>query len=96
MVFVRLVPMPNKCKAMVIQDDDDYNIYINDKRNYEQQQEAYRHEMDHIENNDFGKSVNEAEFKEVWYEKHSRSCPVLAMPYPWRNYGVADIGQIQS
>ena len=50
---------------MVIQDDDDYNIYINDKLNYEQQQEAYRHEMDHIENNDFGKSVNEAEFKEV-------------------------------
>lgn len=60
-VFVRLVPMPAKCRGCVTRGIDGYNIYINDALPYEMQQDTYKHEMDHIINDDFSKSVNEAE-----------------------------------
>lgn len=63
-VFIRLVKLPSKCHAMVVKGDDGYNIYVNDALNYEMQQKACEHEMDHIDCDDFGKSVNECEFKE--------------------------------
>lgn len=60
-IFVRLVKMPSKCKGCVSKGVDGYNIYINDALSFELQQETYKHEMDHIINDDFRKSVNDAE-----------------------------------
>jgi len=60
-VFVRLVPMPSKCKGCVTRGIDGYNIYINDSLPYELQVATFLHEMEHIRNGDFEKTVNEAE-----------------------------------
>lgn len=53
-VFVYLVPMPNKAKAVtVLSGVDEYTVYINNNLNHEMQLQAYRHEMQHITNRDY-------------------------------------------
>ena len=47
-VFVYLVTMPNKAKAVTV-----YTVYINNTLNCEMQLQAYKHEMEHIANKDY-------------------------------------------
>jgi hypothetical protein len=50
-VFVRLDGMPAKLKGYVVLDENgDYNVFINKDLNYEQQMEALAHEVIHIDN----------------------------------------------
>lgn len=52
--FVRLVPFPVPNGGMVIPNDDDtYSVYINKNLPPEKQREALRHELRHINENDF-------------------------------------------
>lgn len=53
-IITRLIPLPASVKAMVVLDSEgDYNIYVNNQLSYETQVKSYKHEMRHIENNDF-------------------------------------------
>lgn len=50
-VFVRLDGMPAKLKGYVVLDENgDYNVFINKNLNYEQQMKALAHEIVHIDN----------------------------------------------
>lgn len=52
-IFVRLRDMPGKIKGLTILDNEgDYNIYINSRLSFESQCEAYHHELAHIERDD--------------------------------------------
>ena len=49
-VFVRYIRLPSTVNAVtVIDEDGNYNIYINSNLSREAQQEAYDHELYHIE-----------------------------------------------
>ena len=53
-VFVYLVDMPNKARAVTVPCGDcDYTVYVNSKLTFEMQEEAFHHEMKHINNRDF-------------------------------------------
>ena len=53
-VFVRLKDMPFGMQGVTVLDaDGDYNVYINARLSYEDQQEVYRHEITHIMRQDF-------------------------------------------
>jgi len=62
-IFTRLIKMPARIKGYTaIDDDGNYNIYLNEKLSCEQQKKTYLHEMAHITRGDWDKnSVNEAE-----------------------------------
>ena len=48
------IDMPGSIKAFTVQNSDDsYSIFINAGLSYEIQQEAYDHEIYHINNHDF-------------------------------------------
>lgn len=49
-VFIRYIDLPTTVNAVTVPDEDgNYNVYINDRLSYEAQQEAYEHELYHIE-----------------------------------------------
>lgn len=53
-IFVRYIKFPNKVPAATILDDNgDYNVYINSGICPEKQKFALKHELSHIENNHF-------------------------------------------
>lgn len=61
---VRYVELPYKVEGMTVCDEDGfYNIYINSLLPPEVQSEALKHEMTHIEENDFynDKTIEECE-----------------------------------
>ena len=50
-VYVRLDDMPPKIKGYVVLDENgDYNVYINKGLSYDQQMKALAHEVIHIDN----------------------------------------------
>ena len=52
--FVRYKELPKGIHAFVMPNDDStFSVYIDPRRSYDQQREDYRHEVKHIENNDF-------------------------------------------
>lgn len=56
MVNVRFLQLPCRVKAFTTKNEDDsYTIILNSRLNYEQQLKSYKHELDHIQNNDFDK-----------------------------------------
>lgn len=63
--FVRVVKFPVTTPGGMVMPNDDgtYSIYLNSELNWERQVEAYRHEVGHIENDDFynDKSIEEIE-----------------------------------
>lgn len=64
MEIIRLYKLPSYVKGFTMLDDNgDYNIYINDALTHEARLEVLRHELDHIEDNDFysGRNIEEAE-----------------------------------
>lgn len=53
-IFVRLISLPSSVKGVtVIDESDDYNIYINSKLSPDMQQKVLEHEKRHIINGDF-------------------------------------------
>ena len=62
-IFTRLIKMPTRIKGYTaIDDDGNYNIYLNEKLSAEQQKITYMHEMMHIQRGDWDKkSVEDAE-----------------------------------
>lgn len=61
--FVRVIDMPHQIHGCVAEDGDGfYSVYINARDSFYRQAQAYRHEMKHIQRDDFRKaSVIEAE-----------------------------------
>ena len=65
--IVRIVDFPRDVggvNGMVLLDESGfYNIYLNARASWFQQRKALRHELDHIENDDFfnGKPIDEIE-----------------------------------
>ena len=59
-IFVRLKDLPYGMNAVTILD---YNVYVNARLSYDGQLQAQRHEMVHIQRDDFynGLSIEEAE-----------------------------------
>ena len=63
-VITRVIPLPTRIKAMTVLDNDgDYNIYLNVGLSWEEQRAAYKHEMRHIKFGDFF-SLNDIQFLE--------------------------------
>ncbi len=63
-VFLRYVDLPVFVKGQVLMDENgDYNIYVNAKMPVDIQQETIKHEVEHINNGDFynGRSIAEVE-----------------------------------
>lgn len=53
-IFVRLYTLPPGINGLTILDSDgNYNVYINSQLPQHKHAEVYRHELKHIQNNDF-------------------------------------------
>lgn len=53
-VYVRIVRLPATVRGVTVADENgDYNIYINSLLSSDQQQLVLRHEMTHVNRNDF-------------------------------------------
>lgn len=63
--FVRVIPFPvySIGGAVTPNDDGSFSVYINANLSLERQRKALKHELDHIENDDFynGKPITEIE-----------------------------------
>lgn len=58
-MILRYVPLPHKTRGLTVQDEaGDYNIYVNSLLTYEANQETLRHELQHIDSNDFSKPLH--------------------------------------
>ena len=63
-IFCRYANLPSKINAVtVIDENGDYNVYVNVKLSTEAQKQAFRHEVKHIKKNHFfqNKPVKECE-----------------------------------
>ncbi len=62
-IFTRLIKLPTRIKGYTaIDNDGNYNIYLNENLSSEQQRLTYLHEMAHIKRGDWDKdSVKDAE-----------------------------------
>lgn len=57
-VITRRINLPDKIRGFTVKDDnDDYNIYLNERLDDSAQIEAYNHEMKHISYGHFYESL---------------------------------------
>lgn len=68
-VFIHVVTLPDSVKSAVTICEDGYNIFINKKITHEQMQEAYAHEMYHIDNGHCEDDVDVDKIEGELYEK---------------------------
>ena len=59
---VRYINLPVSIRGITVLNNGFYNIYINAKLSYEEQQRAIRHELTHVKRNDF---YSEAAIEEI-------------------------------
>lgn len=62
--ILRLAPLPARVNAVTVVDDNgDFNIYVNENLSIEEQRRAYKHELEHIRQNHLfiNKPVEECE-----------------------------------
>lgn len=53
-VVCRIIELPSRVNAITVVDEDgDYNVYINARLSIEEQRKAYRHEVRHIRKSHF-------------------------------------------
>lgn len=53
-ITCRIIDLPSRVNAVTVVDENgDFNVYVNSKLSYEEQQKAYRHECRHIRKNHF-------------------------------------------
>ena len=65
---IRLMDLPHTVKGFVALDEDGFaNIYINSRLSREEQRKAARHEINHLQNNDF---YNDADIASVELAHH--------------------------
>ena len=65
-IIVRLKDLPCGINGVTILDEDgNYNIYINARLSYYGQQEAYRHELKHIQRDDFYNNLPIQEVEQI-------------------------------
>lgn len=58
-VNVVLADLPGTISAYTVANPDfSYTVVLNSRLNYERQQKAYKHEIDHIENGDYDKKCS--------------------------------------
>jgi len=58
-VIVRFVDMPTKIKGMTVLDEDgNYNVYINDRLSHDMRMEVYEHEMMHVKRLDHYRDID--------------------------------------
>jgi hypothetical protein len=61
-IFIRLTQFPDRVKAMTVVDENsDYNIYINSTLSQDEMKKAYLHELQHIEKKHFDKEISVAQ-----------------------------------
>ena len=61
-IFIRLTQLPNRVKAMTVVDENaDFNIYLNSSLSQDEMHRAYLHEMQHINKKHFDKDVSVAQ-----------------------------------
>lgn len=61
-IFIRMTQLPNRVKAMtVIDENSDYNIYLNSTLSQDELKKAYLHEIQHIEKKHFDKDISVAQ-----------------------------------
>jgi hypothetical protein len=54
MKFVRLIDLPTSVRGLTVLDNEgNYNVYLNSRLSYEMQENTYIHETAHIKNDDF-------------------------------------------
>ena len=52
--LIRYIALPYTIKGVTVMDNDGYyNIYINSRLSWEDQKKAVRHELEHIQRDDF-------------------------------------------
>lgn len=72
-IIIRLVSFPSKIQGVTRLDDDgDYNIYINSNLSRETQYKAYLHEIDHIREQHFDYNTRKNLVADEVEEKHRR------------------------
>lgn len=75
--IVRLVPLPSSIRGFTIPDENgDYNIYLNDQLFGDELNDAYDHEVEHIENGDFYDDIRTVQEK----EQKTKEGPAFAGP----------------
>ena len=58
-VFIRVTELPNRVKAMTVMDENsDYNIYVNSALSQDEMKKAYLHEIQHIEKKHFDQDIS--------------------------------------
>jgi hypothetical protein len=61
-IFIRLTQLPSRVKAMTVLDENaDFNIYINSTLSKDEMRKAYLHEVQHIEKKHFDKEISVAQ-----------------------------------
>ena len=62
-IILRLVPLPTTVRGLTVQDDEGkFNIYLNAKFSHEAHIQTLQHEINHINSNDFSKSLHIKDF----------------------------------
>ncbi len=53
-IVCRIIELPSRVNAVTVVDENgDFNVYVNARLSYEQQREAYKHECRHIRGQHF-------------------------------------------
>ncbi len=77
-IYVRLINLPSSVKGVTVLDEnDDYNIYINQKLSPEQQKKVYEHEKNHIDNGDFHNFDEIEEVEDRAEKEKAKNLPVF-------------------
>jgi len=77
-IYVRLINLPSSIKGVTVLDEnDDYNIYINQKLTPEQQRKVYEHEKNHIDNGDFHNFDGIEEVEDRAEHEKNQNIPVV-------------------
>ena len=61
-IFIRVIDLPVRINAMITVDEDgNYNIYINERLSYDEKRKALKHELAHARLNHFSRDITVAQ-----------------------------------
>lgn len=65
-VYVRFIKLPDTIRGVTVTDKNgDYNIYINSNLSQDKQKQVIKHEMTHINRNDFDRFQDIFEIEDI-------------------------------
>ena len=74
-VIIRYIDLPCSAKGLVREDaDGDYNIYINARLPVDVQENTLRHELNHIEKNDFNPDKRIEDIEPIYQNSKAANC----------------------